>query len=96
MCDITVAFLKYIIKEYGPAMHTFTVSTVDCSYMFRLLQSNHYQTVYQKCKMKIILHAGTKRNFSLQMFLHIHMYVCILLVENSLKHKRLLHEIKII
>jgi len=63
--------------------------------MFRLLQSSHYQAVHQKCKKEISLHAGTGRNFGLQMLLHTCVYVCMLLVEKPLKYKRLLHEIKI-
>jgi len=48
--------LCYILKEYNPSMHNFNVAVVDCSCMFRLLQSNHHQTVYQKCKKGIIVH----------------------------------------
>jgi hypothetical protein len=29
-------------------MHNFNITAVDCSYMFRLLQSYCHQTVYQK------------------------------------------------
>jgi len=39
-------------------MYNFNVATVDCSYMFRLLQSNAHQSVYQKYKKGIILHIG--------------------------------------
>jgi hypothetical protein len=39
-------------------MRDFIVTIVDCSYMFRLLQSNRHQAVYQKYKMEIILHVG--------------------------------------
>ena len=34
-------------------MHNFDVAIVDCSYIFRLLQSNLHQAVYQKCKSKL-------------------------------------------
>jgi len=34
MCDIAVAFLKYIVKEHSPSMHTFNVATADCTYFF--------------------------------------------------------------
>jgi len=37
-------------------MLNFNVADVDCSYMFRLPQSNHHQAVYQKCKKEIIVH----------------------------------------
>jgi hypothetical protein len=33
-CDIPVVFLKYIIKQYNPSMHNFTVASVDYNYMF--------------------------------------------------------------
>jgi len=35
-------------------MHNFGLAIFDCSYMFRLLESNHHQAVYQKYKTKII------------------------------------------
>jgi len=40
-------------------MRNFIVAIVDCSYMFRLLKSNHHQAVYQKYKTEIILQVGS-------------------------------------
>jgi hypothetical protein len=50
---IPVTFLKYIIKEYNPSMHSFAVAIVDNIYMFWLLQSNHHQAVYHKYRKEI-------------------------------------------
>ena len=52
----TKSWLCHILKEHNPSMHIFNVAVVDCSYMFWLLQSDHHQDVYQKCKKEIILH----------------------------------------
>jgi hypothetical protein len=38
------------MNEYNPSVHNFSEAIVDCSYMFRLLQSDHHQAVYQKYK----------------------------------------------
>ena len=57
-CGIPSLFLKCIIKEYNLLVNNFKVEIVDCSYMFRLLQSNHHQAVYQKYKTEIIFHVG--------------------------------------
>jgi hypothetical protein len=35
-------------------MHKFNLANVDRSYMFRLLQNNHHQYVYNICKEEII------------------------------------------
>jgi len=43
-----VVFQKYTIKEYNPSLHILHVAILDFTYMFRLLQSNHHQAVYQK------------------------------------------------
>jgi hypothetical protein len=43
-------------------MHNFNVAIVDCSYMFRLLESNHHQDVYQTYKKEIILHIDHRRD----------------------------------
>ena len=40
------------IKEYNPSIYNFNVEIVDCSHMFRVLQNNHHQVVYEKCKKK--------------------------------------------
>jgi hypothetical protein len=39
-------------------MYNFNAASVDCSYVFRLLQSNPHQSVYQKYKNGIILYQG--------------------------------------
>jgi hypothetical protein len=41
-------------------MHNFDVVIVDYSYMFRLLQNNHHQSVYRKYKEEIILHIDSE------------------------------------
>jgi len=41
-----------VVKEFNPSIHNFNVEVVDCSYMFRVLQNNHHQFVYEKCKKK--------------------------------------------
>ena len=41
-------FLKHITKQYNPSMHNFNVTTVECSYIIRLLQSYYHQAAYQK------------------------------------------------
>ena len=53
------------MKEYNPSLHNFNLAIVDCSYMFRLLQSNHHQAVYQKVKQEMILHVGSGRDVDL-------------------------------
>ena len=35
-------------------MHNLNVTIVDCSYMFRLLESNHLQVVYREYRKEII------------------------------------------
>jgi hypothetical protein len=62
MCGIPVVFLKHVINEYNPSMHSFNVAIVECCYMFRLLQSNHSQALYQKYKKEIILQEITLQN----------------------------------
>jgi len=52
-------------------MHNFKGAFVDCSKVFRLLQSNHYQAVYQKYKNEIILHANSGRDVGLTGLLQI-------------------------
>ena len=46
-CGIPL-FLKHVTKQYNQSMHSFNVTTVDCSYMFRVLQSSYQQAVHQK------------------------------------------------
>ena len=46
-------------------MRNFTVPTKHCSYMFRLLQSNHHQAVDQKGKKEINLHIASGRDLGL-------------------------------
>jgi len=50
-----------MIKEYNPSMHNFNVAIVDCRYLFRLLENNHHQTVYQTYKKEIILRIDSRR-----------------------------------
>jgi len=38
-------FYKIHYKKYNLTVHRCTVATVDCNYMFRLLQCAHHQTV---------------------------------------------------
>jgi len=42
--------VRSVIKEYNPSIYNFNVEILDCSYMFRVLQNNHHQAVYEKCK----------------------------------------------
>jgi hypothetical protein len=42
---ISVVFPKCIIQEYNPSMRKFNIAVVECSYLFRLIQSNRYQAV---------------------------------------------------
>jgi hypothetical protein len=62
---ISFVFLKYIINEYNPPIRSFTVPNEHCTYMFRLLQSNHHQAVGQKFKEVINLHIASGRELGL-------------------------------
>jgi hypothetical protein len=42
---ISIVFPEYIIQECNPSMCTFNIAVVECSYVFRLFQSNLYQAV---------------------------------------------------
>jgi hypothetical protein len=46
---------EFLNTEYNPSKQKCNVAIVDCSYMFRLLQNNHHQAVYQTCRKEIIL-----------------------------------------
>jgi len=46
-------------------MHKFNVAFVHCSYLFWVSNSNHHQTVHQKCQKKVILHMVRRRVFGL-------------------------------
>jgi len=41
-------------------MHNLNVTIVDCSYVFRLLESNHHQVVYREYRKEIIFALFTK------------------------------------
>jgi len=49
---IPVVFPKYIIKEYNPSTHNFNVVTVECSYIFQLLQSAQHQVASKHTQHK--------------------------------------------
>jgi hypothetical protein len=67
----------YVIKEYNPSIHTFNVTIEDCSYMFRLLQTNDHQAVYEKHTKEIVLHIVSGRDFGLtKVIAYINTYVC--------------------
>jgi len=69
----------YIIKEHNPSTDNFKVATVDCIYVFQLLQSNHHETVEQKCNNEIILHTDCERDLNLTWFIlyiYIYIYIC--------------------
>jgi hypothetical protein len=55
-CGVPLVILKYMIKECNMSAHNFNVAIVNCNYIFRLLQTNHCQTVHQKYDKEIILH----------------------------------------
>jgi hypothetical protein len=77
-------FLKYIVREYNPSMRSFNVVTVERSYMFRLLQSNHHQAAYQKCKEKeIILHVVSGRFYILHV---VCLFVCLFPWASAVSH----------
>jgi len=52
VCAIIFVYLKCVMKESNRSTDNFNSATIDCGYMFRLFQSNHHQSVYQKCKNK--------------------------------------------
>lgn len=43
-----ILILIFLIKVYNSSIHSFDVAIVDCSIVFRLLQCNHHQAIYQK------------------------------------------------
>ena len=51
-----LAFLALLGAPYIYDISSLRVNAaiVDCSYVFQLLQSNHHQAVYQKCKRKLL------------------------------------------
>jgi len=53
-CGIPIVFLKYTTKGYNTPIKIFDLTIVDCSCVFQLPQSNHYQVIYQKSKKEII------------------------------------------
>jgi len=55
---------KNVINEYNPSVRNFNVASLDCSDMFRLLQSDHHQAVYQTYK-KISSRTYMSNNFHL-------------------------------
>jgi hypothetical protein len=57
-------------------MYNFNGAIVDCGYVCRLLQSNHYQAVYQKYKREIILHADRTRCRPYRLVTYIGVCVC--------------------
>lgn len=61
----------YLNETEYRQMHNFNGAFVDCSYLFRLLQTNHFQAVYQRCKKEIILYADSGRFVGLTGLLHI-------------------------
>jgi len=50
-----------MITEYNSSVHNFNVAIVVCSCLFRLLESNHHQAVYQTYEKDIILRIGSRR-----------------------------------
>jgi len=53
MRGINIVFLKYIVRVHDSSIHSLNATTVHCSFMFRLLQSNHRQGLYRIYKKKL-------------------------------------------
>jgi len=50
---LSTLYLKHTATQYDRSMHSCNVTDAHCSYMFRLLQSNHHQAVYRTDKRKL-------------------------------------------
>jgi hypothetical protein len=69
---------EFLKSEYNPSKHKLNIVSTYCSYMFRLLQSDHYHAVYQTCKKgKKCIGIVIAGDLCLQSYLWILYSVCI-------------------
>jgi len=76
--------LNLLVHHVTSKLLKVKVATVDCSYMFRLLQNNHLQALYWTYKKETILNIVSGRDFHLKKLI-ICVNVYMFLVESPLQ-----------